>query len=221
MARVEPPCSCFSTCNPMTTRDFLQSIPASITSQESPWYAYLRAVYGGDELPLPYHLSQLRYVHHNDAVWREKHPGVEWPMPPCTRLPNPLGGTPDGQWWAPMNWQARLGIKPIRTHKCERAACDRWLSGPGEVNPIQRQAARGELKLCANTRTPRARAAATSRQLVAPPASRRHIELFAGPDNETTRGTRWHYTTRRLHEFNPDPLLPNESWVEVMRTRAR
>lgn len=191
-----PPCACFSTCSPKTTREFLRSIPATVTTHSSPWYQYLRATYGSD-VPLPYHLTNLRYVYHHDAAWHKQHPGVEWPMPPCVRLPSPLGGTPDGQWWAPMNWQVRKRIGPVRgTPKCDPAACARWLSSSGEVNQSTHEAARErELKL--------------------------HIELFAEARNKTTRGTRWHYTSRRFDGANPDPLLPNGSWVEVMRTRTQ
>ena len=193
-SEIGPPCSCFSTCDPISTRRFLQDIPATVTSASSPWYAYLRAVYAGDVPPLPFHLTRLRYVHHHDTAWRRKHPDVEWPMPPCGKLPQPLGGTPDGQWWAPMTWQGRKRIKPLRTPQCEAAVCSRWKTGEGDAqNQTRRQAAREEeLKL--------------------------HVELFAGEGNRTTRGTRWHFTTRR--GVNPDVLLPNESWVEVMRTRV-
>lgn len=193
---IGPPCSCFSTCDPISTRRFLQAIPATVTNASSPWYTYLTAVYQGD-VPLPFHLTRLRYVHHHDVAWRRKHPNVEWPMPPCGKLPMPLGGTPDGQWWAPMNWQVRRRIKPLRTPQCEAAVCARWKAEEGNSRDLtRRQAAREEeFKL--------------------------HIELFAGEGNLTTRGTRWHFTTRRgAHPFNPDLLLPNESWVEVMRTRV-
>ena len=47
-----------------------------MTSRESPWYAYLRAVYGWDEVPLPYDLTRLRYIHHHDKVWQRMHPSV-------------------------------------------------------------------------------------------------------------------------------------------------
>ena len=144
-----PPCSCFSTCSPKTPREFLRSIPASVTSRSSPWYQYLRAAYGSD-VPLPYRLTDLRYVYHHDDTWRGKYPDVEWPMPPCARLPVPLGGAPDGQWWAPMNWQVRKRIVPVRWRRCESAKCARWLSGSGEVNQSTHEAARErELKLCA------------------------------------------------------------------------
>ena len=227
MAQVGPPCSCFSTCNPITTREFLRSIPDSVTSRESPWYAYLRAVYGGDEVPLPYDLTRLRYIHHHDKVWQRMHPSVEWPMPPCTRLPNPLGGIPDGQWWAPMNWQVRLGIKPVRTRKCEPAACARWLSSAGYLRlierpeglePTTRQPAQAleaaKMCACSDRRLPNIGLLSVQN----PRLSCRFIELFAGPGNRTTRGTRWHYMTRGR---NTDMPLPNGSWVEVMRTRAR
>ena len=144
-----PPCACFSTCSPKTTREFLRSVPASVTSRSSPWYQYLRAAYGSD-VPLPYRLTDLRYVYHHDDAWRGKHPDVEWPMPPCTRLPRPLGGSPDGQWWAPMNWQVRKRIVPVHWRRCEPATCARWLSGTGEVNQSTHEAAQErELKLCA------------------------------------------------------------------------
>ena len=156
-----PPCACFSTCSPKTTRDFLQSIPASVTSRSSPWYHYLRAVYASD-VPLPFRLTDLRYVYHHDDAWRRKHPDVEWPMPPCTRVDSPglsglLGGSlggvhgaPDGQWWAPMKWQVRKRILPVRWRRCDAATCARWLHGTGEVNQSTHEATRErELKLCA------------------------------------------------------------------------
>ena len=156
-----PPCACFSTCSPKTTRDFLQSIPASVTSRSSPWYHYLRAVYASD-VPLPFRLTDLRYVYHHDDAWRRKHPDVEWPMPPCARVDSPglsglLGGSlggvhgaPDGQWWAPMKWQVRKRILPVRWHRCDAATCARWLHGTGEVNQSTHEATRErELKLCA------------------------------------------------------------------------
>ena len=40
-------------------------------ASQSPWYGYLRAVYG-PAVPLPFPLHTLRWIYHNSAYWSAK-----------------------------------------------------------------------------------------------------------------------------------------------------
>ena len=88
-------------------------------SPGSPWTRYLRAVYGQD-VPLPFDLSQLSFFWHNSAKWQDAHPGLEWPMAACTSVPG----------FIPLN----PSLFPTRSDsKCPRETCAAWLATP--ANP--------------------------------------------------------------------------------------
>ena len=61
---------------------FVSVLPRLVKSRRSPWFAYLRAVYGED-VPLPFDLHSIRFVYHNTPRWQALHPRVPWPMPGC------------------------------------------------------------------------------------------------------------------------------------------
>ena len=64
-------------------------MPDAISSEDSPWYGYLRAVYG-EALVLPYDMRKLRFVYQNSASWRKRYGDVDWPVAACAA---PLRGT--------------------------------------------------------------------------------------------------------------------------------
>jgi hypothetical protein len=45
-------CACFSLCHPDEVRAFFIRLPV-VTTEDSPWYDYLRAIYHTDSVPLP------------------------------------------------------------------------------------------------------------------------------------------------------------------------
>lgn len=76
---------------------------AVITSQASPWYEYLSAVYGG-RLPLPYPLSNISFVYLNTPLWRQLHPASPSPFRDCQskqRRCHPKDCNP----WVRKSWQ--------------------------------------------------------------------------------------------------------------------
>ena len=103
-------CRCWHTCNPAASQAFLRQLPTDVRHQASPWYAYLRAVYGTD-VPLPFPVSKLRFFYHNGADWQRRHPSVAWPLVAChgERSPEPLPSVPI----------------------CSPAECARWVESPG------------------------------------------------------------------------------------------
>ena len=108
-----PPCSCFSTCDVASTAAFKQAIPEQIETPDSPWYGYLRAVYG-PSLTLPFDLGRVNFFyHHDDQTWARRFPRVEWPMSSC-RIPVPT-----------MNLQTGLSV--VEAPRCDVTACSRWL----------------------------------------------------------------------------------------------
>ena len=76
------PCVCFGWCDRHQIYAFAKGIPRMIHSRDSPWYAYLTAVYGGPPR-LPVELSELNFFYHRDAAWVRRHPTVVWPMATC------------------------------------------------------------------------------------------------------------------------------------------
>lgn len=102
-------CQCWHTCSKAGTEAFLRQMPAFVRHRTSPWFGYLRAVYGTD-VPLPFLLSELRFFYHNGAPWQQRHPGVSWPLVACKgeRSPEPLLNVP----------------------ACEPAECAQWAESP-------------------------------------------------------------------------------------------
>ena len=107
------PCSCFSTCSEEDSVTFLNAIPDLVTTKDSPWLDYLHAVYG-EEVPVPFNLTQLNFFYHNDASWRRNHPGVEWPMDSCEMERSPA---------APG---LVVGRVPADSWRCSLEVCSRW-----------------------------------------------------------------------------------------------
>ena len=106
-------CQCFSACSALDLRAFLARVPRWINASSSPWYAYLAAVYQTD-VPLPFDLSKLRYIHHHGVHFND----IEWPMARCRHRhgkAHPILG---------------VGIDPpmvaLETPKCAQEACQRW-----------------------------------------------------------------------------------------------
>ena len=88
---------------------------------QSVWYPYLSAVYNGDVL-LPFDLSTLRHVYHNNAEWQSRHPGVWWPtcMPACE--------VTDVNYWSNSS-AFSLRESPPNLPSCPRHECKRWEHG--------------------------------------------------------------------------------------------
>lgn len=103
-------CQCWHTCSKAGAEAFLRQLPAFVRDRASPWFGYLRAVYGTD-VPLPFSLSKLRFFYHNGAPWQQRHPDVPWPLVACKgeRSPEPLSHVPP----------------------CAHAECARWAESPG------------------------------------------------------------------------------------------
>lgn len=81
------PCHCFEACDWPSLKHWLVSMPEILESEESPWYAYLEAVYGSPPT-LPFNLSKLRFFYHNSFAWARKHgrsSTVFLPIRPCSR----------------------------------------------------------------------------------------------------------------------------------------
>ena len=97
-------CACFSLCHPEEARHFFNRLPV-VTSEESPWYAYLLAVYHTDSVPLPFDLRNLgAFYLPLDAAWfGQLH--IPWAGLRCNST--------DGRTTAPQ---------------CARAECERWLN---------------------------------------------------------------------------------------------
>lgn len=103
-------CRCWHTCNPAATQAFFRQLPTDVRHQASPWYAYLRAVYGTD-VPLPFPISELRFFYHNGADWQTRHPNVAWPLVAC---------------------HGERSLKPLPSVPiCSPAECARWVESPG------------------------------------------------------------------------------------------
>lgn len=102
----ETSCACFRVCNLVELHKFILFMPGILDSQESPWYAYLDAVYGSPPT-LPFRLSSLRFWYHNSISWSAAHPYVFLPIAPCDRHNQPIRHLPDcshhfcGLWRGP------------------------------------------------------------------------------------------------------------------------
>ena len=94
-----PDCVCFATCTLAQTRRFLERMPRFVNTSTSPWYGYLRAVYG-PAVPLPFALDSLRWIYHGSAHWASAHPGVVWPMADCISSPPPCAPAECARWTA-------------------------------------------------------------------------------------------------------------------------
>ena len=104
MHRHASQCYCFSLCTTSEIPPFRASIPQLVTSTASPWFLYLRAVYGDLEAgALPFNLGKLDWWYHQG--WSNLS-GVEWPMPQCVR--NAHGG----------------GEEELYSQTAERESCD-------------------------------------------------------------------------------------------------
>eukprot|EP00930_Biecheleria_cincta_P018928 TRINITY_DN14596_c0_g2_i1.p1 TRINITY_DN14596_c0_g2~~TRINITY_DN14596_c0_g2_i1.p1 ORF type:complete len:467 (+),score=61.43 TRINITY_DN14596_c0_g2_i1:150-1550(+) len=88
------PCACFKACNGTALKDFLTHAPVILDRNDSPWYAYVEAVYGKPP-SLPFDVSSLRYFYHATPVWLAKHPQSFLPMAPCNRSKKPLTDLPN------------------------------------------------------------------------------------------------------------------------------
>ena len=88
------PCACFSLCSTRDALSFYRRLP-SVTSTASPWYAYLRAVYHDDEIPLPFDGLRTMTVWYRDtAAWRARRPApqVGLPLQSCVGRSKPHEG---------------------------------------------------------------------------------------------------------------------------------
>lgn len=88
------PCVCFKACNGILLKDFLTHAPVVLDDSDSPWYAYLEALYGKPP-SLPFDISSLRYFYHATPVWLAKHPHSFLPMAPCNRSKKPVTDLPN------------------------------------------------------------------------------------------------------------------------------
>ena len=136
------PCHCFSTCSLEEAQRFLAILPPRLTAATSPWVAYLKVVYDG-HVTLPFDTHQLRFFYHNDAAWRRKHPGVEWPMASCrwrgavSSLPAVAPSMPDAYHFPVANWSNRIkgpnknATFAVVGQACAPVSCTRWRSDGG------------------------------------------------------------------------------------------
>ena len=83
----DPPCTCFSTCSLAEARAFVSRLPREVSTSDSPWFAYLKAVYRSP-VALPFDLSRLSFFYHRDDAWEREHAAVEWPMAVCRTVQN-------------------------------------------------------------------------------------------------------------------------------------
>ena len=83
----DPPCTCFSTCSLAEARAFVSRLPREVSTSDSPWFAYLKAVYRSPVV-LPFDLSRLSFFYHRDDAWEREHAAVEWPMAVCRTVQN-------------------------------------------------------------------------------------------------------------------------------------
>ena len=94
-----------------------------VTSSTSPWFSYLRAVYGGD-VTLPFDLRALRMFYKDTSEWRLRHPrpAVALPMASCSGRPRPAE-------WAHTTITARsYGLRRSTTQpQCAADVCRAWL----------------------------------------------------------------------------------------------
>ena len=120
----DEPCACFSFCTASEALDTLNRLPM-VTSASSPWHDYLRAVYGGGDIPLPFDLRTLRLFYKDTDEWRQRRPrpAVGLPMASCIGRPRPAE-------WAHTTITARTyGIRRSTTQpQCAPDVCSRWLS---------------------------------------------------------------------------------------------
>jgi len=112
-------CYCFDLCPRTSTARFWASTRGvSIQDAHSPWTAYFGAVYG-EEVPLPFPLSNITFFYHNSMLWRQLFPSVHNPFRSCdTPVPSerhvtPLCGTAD---------VSALPVAKVRTSRAPRAA---------------------------------------------------------------------------------------------------
>lgn len=102
-------CYCFDLCPRTSTARFWASTRGvSIQDAHSPWTAYFGAVYG-EEVPLPFPLSNITFFYHNSMLWRQLFPSVHNPFRSCdTPVPSerhvtPLCGKQECRpWMAPL-----------------------------------------------------------------------------------------------------------------------
>ena len=109
-------CHCFTLCSARDARLFLAAIPASIERTNSPWAAYLTAVYGKLP-PLPVSLKDFTYFYHND--------GVHWP----SRVENVL---------ATCKSLGQKNQGPVASPHCGDNACSRWRAMHPSVSALHK-----------------------------------------------------------------------------------
>lgn len=216
------PCHCFSTCNLLDAAAFVAAIPRSVDSRSSPWYAYLAAVYGEAEVPLPFALSRLNFFYHNDLRWRRRFPTVEWPMASC------LFERPDQQSRIMSNAyrsDVPRDVRNVSSTACAATACERWLAPSSQRVRVVHDAKEARVRV-GDMRF--------GRILI---ANDEPANVHGAPYRVSTRGAvlfgasdAWLSSARRTVSAPADQPLqptatqlglehsPDGSWIEVMRS---
>ena len=111
-AASRPSCVCFSTCTLDDYALFEAQRPRMITSNSSPWLAYLRTVYH-EKVAVPFDLSRLIFFYMPNERWRSLHGRrrIEWPAAICQRQ---------------YNFRL-MSPPPNETTRCPKRTCERWL----------------------------------------------------------------------------------------------
>ena len=125
-------CTCFALCTLDGVHSFLAEIPATIYTQDSPWYAYLTAVYLTPP-QLPFSLAALRFFYANDPLhWPAD---VENPLLPCVNTDHhrlvrrtSKGKTSgDGSTTMSNKSSSSALLPPAETSRsCPPMHCERW-----------------------------------------------------------------------------------------------
>eukprot|EP00930_Biecheleria_cincta_P067119 TRINITY_DN53519_c0_g1_i1.p1 TRINITY_DN53519_c0_g1~~TRINITY_DN53519_c0_g1_i1.p1 ORF type:complete len:346 (+),score=28.42 TRINITY_DN53519_c0_g1_i1:51-1088(+) len=123
------PCMCFDLCSREHAKEFLLQMPETVLSASSPWYLYLKAVYGSPP-QLPFDLTRLRFLYHSSTAWQHKHPEFHWPVYTCEAT------VPTLPWHD--KWDQVM--KPDPRPKCETQYCQRWLARRRNETEMERSA---------------------------------------------------------------------------------
>ena len=108
---VPPRCQCFELCTQKDVVRLYPRLPSTVHNVSSPWYSYLKHVYGGSKVPLPFGLHQLELLY----------PGL---LPTSTHLCQ-------GRPIQPLNiWRTDHGP---HLPDCSREYCAGWVQDTAEV----------------------------------------------------------------------------------------
>ena len=130
-------CACFHLCNVSDYARYRERAPL-VTSRQSPWFTYLRAVYHS-EISLPFDTSTLSFFYLDSASWRARPQtpaNFSLPVGECAyRFTHAKTCSHCHDATCRHKCEA---VEPPPQQQCERSQCDLWLPPSSSRKPSPR-----------------------------------------------------------------------------------